>query len=345
MGKPRVQIESMIIAKNMLQRMIDEQYDAHAYSINKISKLCNKTGNAQRDFDNLLYALIDIAQYRLHTKKNPVKDFAPVTKSAFYLDKEDMLEVTNLGKRYINAVTKIEQIYEEILEDICKVLEHKDLTMETLSLGVIPGLAYSLLPEILKAFRAKHRNIGIKIITGSSEKIKDLLLRGVVDAGIVNNYSLSRKDSNLDRSLEFFRDHPVWIYPKNSEGKTLNHYDFIMFSADFDWGKRMLKWINEDMHAPSAVFTEVTDMQTALLMVNAGLGASVVPNFILNQTRYPNVEEIHDTNEDRKLITEIILRSRSELNIGTRKLVYKFYDASQQYLQERTSVQQKAQPV
>jgi len=91
------------------------------------------------------------------------------------------VRLTDAGQAFLPFAERVLAILQEGRESIEEV---RSLQLGSLRLGVAPTICTYVLPKILKAFRSRYPNLEVRIRTGRSEQILDLLLNDEVQVGL-----------------------------------------------------------------------------------------------------------------------------------------------------------------
>jgi DNA-binding transcriptional LysR family regulator len=148
-----------------------------------------------------------------------------------------------------------------------------------LALAVAPAVSAYVLPEILVRFTERHPEVRLRVRTGHSEMILDLVARGEVELGIVRQLHDERF-----RSTPLYEDELVLIarpdHPFAMAGRVdvseIKHAQLILFdrtSSYYDLTNALFRAAGV---VPRGV-TEVDNIEGAKRMVERGLGVALLP--------------------------------------------------------------------
>jgi DNA-binding transcriptional LysR family regulator len=148
-----------------------------------------------------------------------------------------------------------------------------------LALAVAPAVSAYVLPEILVRFTERHPDVRLRVRTGHSEMILDLVDRGEVELGIVRQL----RDERF-RSTPLYEDELVLIarpdHPFAVAGRVdvseIKHAQLILFdrtSSYYDLTNALFRAAGV---VPRGV-TEVDNIEGAKRMVVRGLGVALLP--------------------------------------------------------------------
>jgi DNA-binding transcriptional LysR family regulator len=147
------------------------------------------------------------------------------------------------------------------------------------ALAVAPAVSAYVLPEILVRFTERHPEVRLRVRTGHSEMILDLVARGEVELGIVRQLHDERF-----RSTPLYEDELVLIarpdHPFAQAGRVdvseIKHAQLILFdrtSSYYDLTNALFRAAGV---VPRGV-TEVDNIEGAKRMVERGLGVALLP--------------------------------------------------------------------
>jgi DNA-binding transcriptional LysR family regulator len=160
---------------------------------------------------------------------------------------------------------------------LVRELEHG--VIGELALAVAPAVSAYVLPEILVRFTERHPDVRLRVRTGHSEAILDLVDRGEVELGIVRQL----RDPRF-RSRPLYEDELVLIarpdHPFAVAGRVdvseIKHAQLILFdrtSSYYDLTNALFRAAGV---VPRGV-TEVDNIEGAKRMVERGLGVALLP--------------------------------------------------------------------
>jgi DNA-binding transcriptional LysR family regulator len=160
---------------------------------------------------------------------------------------------------------------------LVRELEH-GVTGE-LALAVAPAVSAYVLPEVLVRFTQRHPDVRLRVRTGHSEEIVDLVARGEVELGIVRQLRDARVRSRPlyeDELVLIARpDHPFAVAGRIDVSE-IKHAQLILFdrtSSYYDLTNALFRVAGV---VPRGV-TEVDNIEAAKRMVERGLGVALLP--------------------------------------------------------------------
>jgi len=148
-----------------------------------------------------------------------------------------------------------------------------------LALAVAPAVSAYILPEILVRFTELHPDVRLRVRTGHSEEIVDLVVRGEVELGIVRQL----RDARV-RSRPLYEDELVLIarpdHPFAAAGTVdvseIRHAQLILFDRTSSYYELTNALFRVAGVVPRGI-TEVDNIEAAKRMVERGLGVALLP--------------------------------------------------------------------
>jgi DNA-binding transcriptional LysR family regulator len=155
-----------------------------------------------------------------------------------------------------------------------------------LALAVAPAVSAYVLPEILVRFTERHPDVRLRVRTGHSEEIVDLVVRGEVELGIVRKL----RDARV-HSRPLYEDELVLVtrpdHPFADAGRVdvaeISHVQLILFdrtSSYYDVTNALFRTAGV---VPRGI-TEVDNIEAAKRMVERGLGVALLPGTAVADT-------------------------------------------------------------
>jgi DNA-binding transcriptional LysR family regulator len=180
-----------------------------------------------------------------------------------------------------------------------------------LSIGFIRSTLFSILPEAIRIFKEEHPQVKIELVEALSEHQPELLRKGLIHIGI--SRFINKIPSITDVKYEtLFVDPLIVALPINhplskSKGVTSSIFldtPFIAFPKDpqSTFAKTSVQLLMEQDVLPNVLY-EATEINTALGLVAAGLGATLVGQSVAQHNR-PDIQFLPLT--DVKLDTTIL---------------------------------------
>jgi DNA-binding transcriptional LysR family regulator len=161
-----------------------------------------------------------------------------------------------------------------------------------LRVGFSSSAPYTILPSILRSFRAQFHDVKLNLFERSTEEQIELLASGAIDVAFVRR--------PLENAPEFTIVKTIWREPlmlalpnnhplrreRSVNARALAHEAFILFPRHAAPGlyDQITSICSGAGFAPQ-VAQEATQMQTIVSLVSAGLGVAIVPASIRNLHR------------------------------------------------------------
>ncbi|HEX5540365.1 MAG TPA: LysR substrate-binding domain-containing protein [Micromonospora sp.] len=155
-------------------------------------------------------------------------------------------------------------------------------------LGVTPSLCTSLLPPVLRRFRAEHPQVDLRIEEGGSRHLVRNLRHGELDLAMIVQPSQGvdpslRAEPILRERLVVVSVAPLAVAsPQNTVRiADLRDESLVMFRTGYDLREVTLQACREAGFEPSFA-VEGGEMDAVLSFVEAGLGVAVVPGNVVS---------------------------------------------------------------
>ncbi len=160
---------------------------------------------------------------------------------------------------------------------LVRELEHG--VIGELAFAVAPAVSAYVLPEILVRFTERHPDVRLRVRTGHSEEILDLVVRGEVELGIVRQL----RDARV-RSRPLYEDELVLVarpdHPFALAGTidvtAISHAQLILVARTSSYYELTTAMFRLAGVVPRGI-TEVDNIEGAKRMVERGLGVALLP--------------------------------------------------------------------
>jgi DNA-binding transcriptional LysR family regulator len=150
-------------------------------------------------------------------------------------------------------------------------------------LGATPSLCSSLVPEVLRTFRAEHPEIQLYVIEGSSQDLIENLHAHRLDLALI----VQSSPDDLLEAMPVLRESLVVASPLSAPTPyepialaELEHTPLVMFRAGYDIRGVTLEACRMAGFTPKFA-VEGGEMDAVLAFVEAGLGVALVPSMVL----------------------------------------------------------------
>ncbi|MBN1958022.1 MAG: HTH-type transcriptional activator IlvY [Desulfuromonadales bacterium] len=149
---------------------------------------------------------------------------------------------------------------------------------------------YSLLPDLLEAYRHAHAGVQLELRTGAAETAVAQVEEGVIDIAVAA--LPDRKSANIN-FLPIMQTPLVFI-----AGKKVNLHALCGAAASIDWARvplvlpqsglsrrRLDQWLKKKRIVPN-ISSEVSGNEAIIPMVHLGGGVGVVPRLVLERSPF-----------------------------------------------------------
>jgi LysR family transcriptional regulator, transcriptional activator of the cysJI operon len=188
------------------------------------------------------------------------------------------VRLTEAGRTVYDAAKRIISIAEEAetaLED------RRSGESGHAVIGAGATISIFVLPEIIGSFRKSHPAIGLSVLTGKTTQIRDLVLEGEADIGIVTS---PLKHAELE-VLPLYEDQMVFVTARNSKlGERPSFSDLegeplILFSKGSGFRSFLDELFQTHGLSPS-IAMESDSMEAIKRMAVVGLGSAIIPKVV-----------------------------------------------------------------
>jgi DNA-binding transcriptional LysR family regulator len=191
------------------------------------------------------------------------------------------LELTVAGKLFYEQALQVLQRLDQLSSTM---KNHLEAARPRLTIGLIPSGFHERLPQFIRRFQAKAPHVEVELLEMSSTNQMKALQEGRIDVGLGR--------VRIDRGgirREVLREEPILaVLPSPGTGRvlpsaidvvSLSAYPLIIYAREPSpsFADTMLS-IFQDAGIRLERTIEVKEMQTALVMVAAGVGASLIPD-------------------------------------------------------------------
>ncbi len=164
----------------------------------------------------------------------------------------------------------------------------------TLRLGVANNFAHYKLPPLLKSFQSIYPKVKIKLHTGLSPEIMDLLRENKIDIGIENcGYKWTGEKKIL------CKEGICLISYEKIDIENIHKYSMISTKRNHIFQQMITTWFRDNYKYLPKTMMEVDFIDTCKMMVKNGLGIAIVPSFCLTNNDNLFIEELTDNNGTR----------------------------------------------
>ncbi len=238
------------------------------------------------------------------------------------------ITLTDAGIEYVHWAKQILFLYENMEK---RINDYADSRLNIIRIGILPEFSAFILPKPIKQF---NPNCLIKIKEYSSNDLKARLENGEFDFII----GLSHPDTYKYTNIRLYNERIVLAmangFNGNREGKLevdLKDYEDVPFII-MEEGQFLYKVtydLCKDAGFVPKLAAECYNLETALRLVRAGVGVSIIPDLmtkILNEIIFYNIKGLTPKSE-----ISIVYEKNQYLNKDARKLIKLFKDQSMKY--------------
>jgi len=197
--------------------------------------------------------------------------------------KKKPFQLTACGELFYHAAKDIVERYEKFSNDLDAF---KKTAANRINVAAIYSIGMHTLPTYIKAFMAKYPKINVHIEYLSSSRIHDLVLRDVIDIGLV---AVPREHRNIkvflfENELLVFVCSPEHFLADKSEIDIhlLNRQNFIGF-ADGIPTRELIDGILKEYDVSVRKVMEFDNIETVKRAVEIGAGISILPETAVRQ--------------------------------------------------------------
>lgn len=182
------------------------------------------------------------------------------------------------GERIIPALREIARWNENLVQIIADI---NGLACGKLRVGVFSSVAIHWLPRIIRNFQADYPHIGIDIIEGGSEDLRDKLSNGEIDLALMSiqpNFGFEAQVLKVDPFFAVLpQKHPL-AKKANFPLEEFNGLEFILVKRGYD--DDIYKILADYSLKPNIKFTSNNE-HAVVSMIESGLGVSILPELIV----------------------------------------------------------------
>jgi DNA-binding transcriptional LysR family regulator len=196
----------------------------------------------------------------------------------------------------LELLPKVRRMIEELSVSLDELRQHGRVRQANLAIGCLPTIAAGHLPDALRKFRSAHPDVVLRIHDNSATEIAELVDSGAIEFGITLVAS-HRWDFDIETlvrepfMLVCRADHAFAALPAAS-WSDLETVPLIRISPHT--GNRMI--IDDALGSRRESLSwryEVQHVNTAVALVRAGLGMTVIPRLALASAQTGDLHAIH----------------------------------------------------
>lgn len=219
------------------------------------------------------------------------------------------LTLTEAGKKYIEAIERIENIEKDLS---CEINDLINVNTGSLAIGGTQYLNSYILPPVIGYFTQKYPNISLKIIENPSNRLLDSLADGLIDL----TYNCGDIDEGKFTSQYAFRDRILLAVPRHfvsiealpyalsrsdilmdSQEMLLKPYvslrlfsdiPFILLTKENNLFERSIYFLEKAGISP-IIALETSQLVTAYRLCCSGIGAAFISSYLVSDSAPQNV--------------------------------------------------------
>jgi DNA-binding transcriptional LysR family regulator len=219
--------------------------------------------------------------------------------------------LTEAGRTVYDAAKKIVAI----MEDTKRALEEmRSGEAGRAVIGAGSTISIFVLPEIIESFKELHPSVRLAVLTGTTSEIRDLVLRGEADIGIVTS---PVRHPELE-VMPLYEDEMVFVtacaskLPGELRFSALEGEPLILFSKGSGF-RAFLDEIFQTHGLEPAIAMESDSMEAIKRMAVVGLGSAIIPKVVAEPELSQGLLRalsITDLPPMRRLTQAIMMRER-----------------------------------
>lgn len=201
------------------------------------------------------------------------------------------MELTAAGQIVYDSALRLRQESQSLVQALAL---HRGIETEVLTIGMIPTVAPFVLPPLLPALRRAHPRLKIQIVEEKTSRLLELVVAGEVDFAILSDIR-PQDCKKWALELENLCSEPLWLaMPRNHELantpcvslQQLAQQTLIHLKDGHCLGAQTKSLCQIDQFHISV---ECDQMATAIAMVAAEMGLTIVPAMALQSLRRDDV--------------------------------------------------------
>jgi DNA-binding transcriptional LysR family regulator len=187
------------------------------------------------------------------------------------------VELTRLGRELVPVFQRLLREFDEAVSGVRDIARHG---AGSVRLGALPSFAAGILPDIIVRFRARFPRVALAVKDAIASRVMEMVLSEDVDLGVVGGEPIHADLDVIYRT----QDRLNVIYPARhplARMKRIGVQELVAFPLILmDPATSVRATVDAALAAgghPVEAACEVTYMMTAVGMVRAGLGISILP--------------------------------------------------------------------
>lgn len=221
------------------------------------------------------------------------------------------IKLTEAGNRYLISGRRILDTYKKLEKDLDMI---KADLFEEVRIGISPTRAHFILPKLIRDFKKVSPDTKVVVVEKTVKELNNDLKMGRLDLVI----SLKNEESTQFDSIDLFKENIMLAIPEeysdHDSTDILKKCQFISTGSGLYLSNVLYDILYE--YEREEPLIEVQSIESALALVNQGLGVSLVPSYIEKYSNYENVKFIPLPDE---------LQSRKHLSLSRQICVFYRY--------------------
>jgi LysR family carnitine catabolism transcriptional activator len=191
------------------------------------------------------------------------------------------VRLTSEGERFL---TRVQKVLDDLQGAVSDVRDQAELKQGRLIVAATPSAAANILPNAIASFAARFPRIHVQVVEEPSSRVERSVEAGDVDFGIA-----SRSQRRTDFAFSFLcRDRFVGVVPcghalaKRKRARLAQFLDYpLLITSPESSIRRSLESVLTERGVGLHTDHVITQAQTVVAMVAAGLGVAVLPSLTL----------------------------------------------------------------
>lgn len=194
------------------------------------------------------------------------------------------VELTEAGRDFLASANSIVGQLQDAIDNARDFAQRR---RGRIRVAAPPLLASAILPSAIAAFREDYPGISVELLDVMTDKILDAVRSGHAECGLGTFSALEEeivRTPLVRDQLMLFGEDPALMGKKSIRWSDLNGLPLVSLTRES--GIRVLVEVGfEAAEIPLKPAYEISQITTALALVDAGLGVSVLPTYALAATR------------------------------------------------------------
>ncbi|MEH7117776.1 LysR family transcriptional regulator [Neobacillus vireti] len=224
------------------------------------------------------------------------------------------VQLTKAGTQLLKDAKGVIEHYEEAISNAR--LRGSDLS-GSIKIGYL-GLEKLFLPRLIHQFTKKYRDVNIELIQYTRDTLNASLKLGEIDIGFTLSLSIekfpeiiSRKISNIPITVVMNSEHPLANHQKISITSIASEPIIVIHREVSPDGFKHISELFTRYGISPNIIQECSQFETVLLMIEAGIGISILPVAMVNPPPTLRMIELEENIEE---VDFIIAWNKNNLN-------------------------------